>query len=188
LSDSYVPIDPPPAASAERAALAAAGMAGREDTRLPIGRAIAGGAVAAVVGATAWALMVIETNHSFGIAAVLLGLLSATLVDRFTGGRRGIVLVAVAVVSILSALVVGKYSAFAYLIHRDAQAQYGSAGAAYFGYLSGHTWDAFNRHLGDEFSVYYLLWVGIGITSAWRTLGPLRSPAARVHVRAQTDS
>ncbi len=162
-------------------------MAVREDTRPPIGRAVAGGAVAAAIGATAWALMVIETNHSFGIAAVLLGLLSATLVRRFTGGRRGIILVAVAVASILTALVVGKYSAFAYLIHRDAQAQYGSAGAAYFGYLSGHTWDAFNRHLGDEFSIYYLLWVGIGITSAWRTLGPVRTSAAPVHVQTPTD-
>jgi hypothetical protein len=97
------------------------------------------------------------------------------VISRFTGGRRGIAYVAAALVSVVVALGVGKYAAFAYLIHDEARQQYGDAGAAYFGYLSAHTWDAFTAHLSEEFSAFYLLWVGLAGSVAWRRLGPGRN-------------
>jgi hypothetical protein len=145
-----------------------------EDVRPPIGRAVAAAVLAAAVGAAAWALMVILTNHSFGVVAAGLGILSGRLVYRFTGGTRGVLPFAAAAVSIVVALVVGKYAAFAYLIHRDAQQRFGAVGAKYYGYLSGHTWSAFHSNLGTEFSAFYLLWVGFGILAAWRIVGPAR--------------
>jgi hypothetical protein len=151
-----------------------AGVA-REDDRPPVGRALIAAALAAALGAAAWALMVIVTNHSFGLAAAGLGILSGNLIHRMTGGRRGVFSVAVAAVSIVVALVVGKYAAFAYVIHRDAQQRFGAVGGRYYGYLSGHTWGAFHSSLGTEFSPFYLLWVGFGVYAAWRIVGPART-------------
>ena len=61
-----------------------------EAVRPPVGRAIAAATLAAVLGASLWALIVIVTDHSFGIAAAGLGILSGKLVYRATGGRRGV--------------------------------------------------------------------------------------------------
>jgi hypothetical protein len=157
-------------------------LAMHDDAGSPLGAAVAAAVLAAVIGATAWALMVVETNHSFGIAAIGLGLLAAALVERFTGGRRGVVLVAAAMAAVLVGLVVGKYAAFAYILHRDAENAFGPAGAGYYGYLSGNTWNAFWGHLGDEFSPFYLLWVGLAGSVVWRRLGAAKptppAPAA----------
>jgi hypothetical protein len=150
-----------------------------EAVRPPVGRAIAAAALAAALGAAAWAVMVIVTDHSFGLAAAGLGILSGKLVHRFTGGKRGVMPAAVATVSIVVALVVGKYAAFAYVIHRDAEQRFGAGGARYFGYLSSHTWNAFNANLGTEFSAFYLLWVGFGVLAAWRIVGPARRARRR---------
>jgi hypothetical protein len=144
----------------------------RADAGNPLVQALAGAALAAVLGAAGWAAMVVTTKHSVGLAAVGLGLLSTFLIGRFTGGRRGVLFVVAAVLSVVVALAVGKYAAFAYLIHDEARQQYGAAGAAYFGYLSGHTWDAFTAHIGEEFSAFYLLWLGLAASVAWRRLGP----------------
>ena len=149
----------------------------REASRPPVGRAVLAAALAAVLGAIAWALMVVVTNHSIGFAAVGLGFLAGQLVHRFTGGQRGVFPAAVSAVAVVVALVVGKYAAFAYLIHRDAQDRFGALGGRYYGYLSGHTWDAFHSHLSTEFSAFYLLWVGLGIAAAWRIVGPAPRPA-----------
>ncbi|HEY3765798.1 MAG TPA: hypothetical protein VGL44_11635 [Gaiellales bacterium] len=146
-----------------------------EAVRPPIGRAVAAATLAAVLGAAAWALMVIVTGNSFGIVAGGLGIIAGQLIHRFVPGWRGVVPVAIAAVSVVVALVVGKYAAFAYLIHRDAQKQFGAAGARYYGYLSGHTWGAFHASLGSEFSAFYLLWVAFGVYTAWRIVGPPRA-------------
>jgi hypothetical protein len=148
-----------------------------EAVRPPVGRAAAAAVVAAAAGAAAWALMVVVTDHSFGVAAAGLGVLAGELMLRFTGGWRGVVPVAVAAVAVVVALVVGKYAAFAYLVHRDAEQRYGAVGARYFGYTSGHTWTAFHASLGSQFSPLYLLWVGLGVLVAWRITGPARAGA-----------
>jgi hypothetical protein len=144
----------------------------REDARPAVGRAVLGGILAAVLGASAWALMVAVTDHSIGIAAIGLGLLAGQLVAWFTGGERGLFPAAVSAVAVVVALVAGKYAAFAYVIHRDAEGRFGALGGRYYGYLSGHTWDLFHSHLSTEFSAFYILWVGLGITAAWRMVGP----------------
>ena len=80
-----------------------------------------------------------------------------------------------AAASVVVALVVGKYAAFAYVIHRDAQHRFGAAGARYLGDLSGHTWNAFHANLAAEFSAFYLVWVGFGVVAAWRIADPART-------------
>ena len=144
----------------------------REDARPPVGRTVLAAALAAALGAAAWALMVALTNHSIGFAAVGLGFLAGQLVHRFTGGERGVFQAVAAALAVVVALVAGKYAAFAYLLHRDAQHRFGALGGRYYGYLSGHTWDLFHSHLSSEFSPFYLLWVGLGIAAAWRIVGP----------------
>jgi hypothetical protein len=146
-----------------------------EAVRPPVGRAIAAAVLAAVLGASLWALMVIVTDHSFGIAAAGLGILSGKLVYWATGGRRGVLPFAAAAVSVVIAVVAGKYAAFAYFIHRDAQQRFGARGANFYGYVSGHTWDAFHSGLGTIFGGFDLLWVAFGLLAAWRIVGPARS-------------
>jgi hypothetical protein len=150
----------------------------REASRPPVGRAVLAAAVAAALGAAVWAAMVAVTDHSIGIAAVGLGLIAGRLVAWFTGGERGVLPAAIAGVAVVVALVVGKYAAFAYVIHRDAEHRFGATGGRYYGYLSGHTWDLFHSHLGTEFSAFYLLWVGLGIAAAWRMVGLKPAPRA----------
>jgi hypothetical protein len=145
----------------------------RADDGSPLVGALAGAALGAALGAAGWAAMVIATNHSIGFAAIGLGYLSAVVISRFTGGKRGLAYVAAAVVSVVVALAVGKYAAFAYLIHDEARRHYGEAGAAYFGYLSGHTWDAFTAHLSEQLTPFYALWVGLAGSVAYRRLGPI---------------
>lgn len=142
------------------------------DDRPGLSMAVTAGVLAAAIGAAGWTLMVIETDHSYGIAAIGLGLLSGALVSRASGGRRSMALVAVGLGSLVVALVVGKYAAFAYEVHRYAVAQYGSAGGSAFGYLSANIWHAFRASLSQEFSAYYLLWTGVGGFSIWRALSP----------------
>ena len=149
------------------------GAVAHEAVRPPVGRALLGAALGAAFGAAAWAAMVILTNHSIGIAATCLGLLSGGLVGRISGGWRGVFPAVAAAVSVVVALVIGKYSAFAYIVHRDAVQRYGAAGGRYFGYTSGHTWNAFHASLGSEFSPLYLLWLGLGAVAAWRMTGPV---------------
>jgi hypothetical protein len=144
----------------------------REAVRPPIGRTLVGAALGAAVGASAWAAMVIFTDHSIGFAATGLGLLSGALVHWLSRGWRAVFPAVAAAASVVVALVVGKYAAFAYAIHRDALQRYGSAGGRYFGYTSMHTWHAFHATLGSEFSPLYLLWVGLGAVAAWRITGP----------------
>ena len=93
------------------------------------------------------------------------------LVYWATGDRRGILPFAAAAVSVVVAVVAGKYAAFAYLIHRDAQQRFGAAGARAYGYLSGRTWDAFHSSLGSTFGGFDLLWVAFGLFAAWRIVG-----------------
>lgn len=143
-----------------------------EEARPPVGRTLLAAALAAALGAAAWALMVALTNHSIGIAAVGLGFLAGRLVHWSTGGRRGVFQAVAAAVAVVVALVVGKYAAFAYLLHRDAEHRFGTLGGRYYGYLSSHTRDLFHSHLNSEFSAFYLLWVGLGIAAAWRIVGP----------------
>jgi len=151
----------------------------REDVRPAVGRTVLAATLAAALGAAAWALMVALTNHSIGIAAVGLGFLAGRLVHRFTGGVRGVFQAVAAAVAVVVALVVGKYAAFAYLLHRDAEHRFGAVGGRYYGYLSGHTWDLFHSHLGTEFSAFYLLWVGFGVYAALRIAGPARTAPKR---------
>jgi hypothetical protein len=139
-----------------------------------VGRVVLAAGLAAVLGASAWAAMVAVTGHSIGIAAVGLGLLAGRLVAWFTGGERGVLPAAAAAAAVIVALVAGKYAAFAYVIHRDAEHRFGALGGRYYGYLSGHTWDLFHSHLSTEFSAFYILWVGLGIAAAWRMVGPER--------------
>lgn len=152
---------------------ALAGML-REASGPPVGRVVLAAGLAAVLGASAWAAMVAVTDHSIGIAAVGLGLLAGRLVAWFTGGERGVLPAAAAAAAVIVALVAGKYAAFAYVIHRDAEHRFGALGGRYYGYLSGHTWDLFHSHLSTEFSAFYILWVGLGIAAAWRMVGPER--------------
>ena len=142
-----------------------------EPVRPPVGRTVGTAALAAVIGACLWALMVIVTDHSFGIAAAGLGILSGRLVHWGTGGKRGVLPFAAAAVSVVIAVVAGKYAAFAYLIHRDAEQRFGARGANFYGYLSGHTWNAFHSGLGSIFGGFDLLWVAFGLFAAWRIVG-----------------
>src|SRR5579884_928575 len=96
----------------------------RAAVRPPIGRTLVGAALGAALGASAWAAMVIFTDHSIGFAATGLGLLSGALVHWLSRGWRAVFPAVAAAASVVVALVVGKYAAFAYAIHRDALQRY----------------------------------------------------------------
>jgi len=135
-------------------------------------RVLGAAALAAVIGATGWMLMVVTTNYEIGFAAVGLGILSAFLVGEASGGRRSFGLVALALVSFVAALAIGKYGAFAYFLHQEAEDQFGAEVASHFGYLSSDTWAVFRDDPGAVFGGFDLLWIGIGALSIWRRLAP----------------
>jgi hypothetical protein len=139
-------------------------------------RVLGAAALAAVTGAAGWMLMVVTTDYEIGFAAVGLGILSAFLVGQASGGRRSFGLVALALVAFVAALAIGKYAAFGYFLHQEAEQRFGAEFASHYGYLSPDTWTVFREDPGAVFGGFDLLWIGIGALSIWRRLAPTVAP------------
>ena len=135
----------------------------------PLWRALAAGLAAAVAGAIVWMLIVIVSDYEVGIVAWAIGALAGFAVVFATAGRRGTPLQAIAVLSALIGILLGKYLTFWWVV-RDEAEQFGVASD--FGVLSSNTIDLFREELGTVFGWIDLLWVGLAVVTAWRITAP----------------
>ena len=127
-----------------------------------------GGLAAAVAGGLAWALIVIKTDYEIGIAAWGIGFLAGWAVVQAARGRKGLPLQAVAVLTALFGVALGKYVTFAYIYREAAEA----AGVGAPSYVSGDTVSAFFDNLDVVFGWWDLLWAGLAVAAAWRIPAP----------------
>jgi hypothetical protein len=135
--------------------------------------AVAGGVLAALVGGIVWGLIVIVTDYEVGIVAWGIGFLAGFLVVRFAGGRKGVPLQVIAIVSSLVGIVIGKYIAYVYFLKEFVREQIGDEAADDISYFDGDVISLFRDDLGDVFGGYDLLWAALAVFTAWRMARPL---------------
>jgi hypothetical protein len=134
--------------------------------------AVAGGLLAAIVGGAVWGLIVILTDYEVGFVAWGIGFLAGFMVVRFAGGRKGVPLQAIAIVSSLVGIVLGKYIAYVYFIKEAVREQVSEEAADSIGYFDTEVMRAFREDFSNVFSGYDLLWAGLAIFTAWRMARP----------------
>ena len=106
------------------------------------GLALLAGLVAAIVGGTAWGLISKYTDYEVGVVAWGIGFLTGFAVERAAGGRRSADLQAIAIVSALLGVLLGKYLGFAFAV-QAAEQDFGTQ----TGLLSGEMFSLFRHNL-----------------------------------------
>ena len=135
------------------------------------GLALLAGLAAAVAGGIAWGLISKYTDYEVGIVAWGIGFAAGFAVERAAAGRRSPDLQAIAIVTALVGVLVGKYLGFAFAV-QEAEQGFGTQ----TGILSGEMFSLFRENLGEVFSLYDLLWTGFAVASAWYALRPEEAP------------
>lgn len=126
-------------------------------------RAAGFGALGALVGAAAWAAVVIITDYEIGYLAVLVGFLAGYGVKYGARGQHGRPLQHAALVCTVVGLIASKYFIYAHFLSQAAAAE-----GVSLGYLSGPTITSFPRALVSMLSPFDLLWLFLALSSAWR--------------------
>src|SRR5829696_6475660 len=152
---------PPPAPSPAEAETGSTGLA------------MVVGLVVAVAGGIAWGLIARYTDYEVGVVAWGIGFATGFAVERAAGGRRSPDLQAIAIVTALIGVLVGKYLGFAFAV-QEAEQDFGTQ----TGLLSGEMFSLFRESLGEVFGLYDLLWTGLAVASAWYALRPEEPEAA----------
>jgi signal peptidase I len=137
------------------------------------GFALLAGLVAAIAGGIAWGLISKYTDYEVGIVAWGIGFVAGFVVERAAGGRRSPDLQAVAIVSALLGVLIGKYLGFAFAV-QEAEQAFGTQ----TGLFSGEMFSLFRENLREVFSLFDLLWTGLAVASAWYALRPEENAAA----------
>ena len=86
-------------------------------------RGAVGGGIAAVVGGVIWGLITIFTGYKVAIAAWGVGSLAGFAVVFFSGGKKGLPIQLIAVLSSILGIIIAKYFIYFYLTR-----QYGQVG------------------------------------------------------------
>jgi signal peptidase I len=124
--------------------------------------ALLAGLAAAVLGGIAWGLVAKWTSYETGVLALGIGVLTAFVVHRAAGGRRGQQLQVIAVAAALLGILVGKYLSFAFAT-QELERGFGT----HVGLLSGQMLRLFRDGLHDTFGRFDLLWIGLAAAAAW---------------------
>ncbi len=156
--DGSRPQDPPPPPPPSPA---------RADEGGSTGLAMLAGLVVAIAGGIAWGLIAKYTDYEVGIVAWGIGFTVGFAVERAAGGRRSADLQAIAVVTALLGVLVGKYLGFAFAV-QEAEQDFGTQ----TGLLSGEMFSLFRQNLSEVFGLFDLLWTGLAVSSAWYALRP----------------
>ena len=131
------------------------------------GLALLAGLVAAIAGGIAWGLISKYTDYEVGIVAWGIGFVVGFAVERAAGGRRSVDLQAIAIVSALLGVLIGKYLGFAFAV-QEAEQGFGTQ----TGVLSGEMFSLFRENLSEVFGLFDLLWTALAVVSAWYALRP----------------
>jgi hypothetical protein len=125
--------------------------------------AVAAGLIAAIVGGVVWGLIVKITDYEVGIVAWGIGFVAGTAVVFATRGGKGPHLQAIAVVSALLGILLGKYLSYAFAVQEQ-----GDALGISIGLFSSDMFRIFRENLSDVFGLFDLLWTGLAVYTAWR--------------------
>lgn len=144
-----------------------------EEDRGTLVKALPAALVAAVAGGVIWGLIVKWSEYEVGFVAWGIGFLVGMAVLTATGGRRGLPLQAIAIVSALIGILVGKYLSYAWVFQEVAEEETG--GALEISVFSRDMVEFFREDLGEVFGWIDLLWVAFAVITAWRVLAPQQS-------------
>jgi hypothetical protein len=127
-----------------------------------------GGGLAAIVGGSVWALIVIATGYEIGFVAWGIGILAGLGVVLFSKGQRGLPLQLIAVITSALGVVIGKYDTFFYFFRKAIEGKFGADAASNVGLFSEKAVDSFSQNIGSMLSPFDLLWVVLAVMTAWR--------------------
>jgi hypothetical protein len=122
---NYPPAQPMAAGYPATAQPMAAGYEDKPLNALSIPLALIGGIFGALLGGAIWAAIVYVTDYQLGYAAMGVGALAGFFAVLFSGGRRGIPIQIIAVLTGLLGVGIGKYAADYLIGIRSASAQIG---------------------------------------------------------------
>jgi hypothetical protein len=130
--------------------------------------ALLGGGLAAAVGGSIWALIVIATGYEIGFVAWGIGILTGLGVVLCSNGQRGLPLQAIAVFTSVLGVVVGKYVTFFYFLRNAVERKFGVDAASHVGLFSEKAMDSFSQNIVSMLSPFDLLWVVLAVMTAWK--------------------
>jgi uncharacterized protein YoaH (UPF0181 family) len=127
-----------------------------------------GGVLGAVLGGGIWAGIAVLTNSELGIIAWGIGGVCGFGVVLLSGGRKGLPLQLIAVVTSILGIVMGKYFTFYYFLKDALLQEYGEEGIAELSMFSMGVVQYFIEALPEMASAYDVLWVLLAVITAWR--------------------
>ncbi len=130
-------------------------------------RGALGGVAAAVLGAAAWAGIVIGTEYELGIVAWAIGAACGYAVTVAAAGAKGTPLQVLAVLTSALGIAGGKYATFHHYLKQAIVAEYGTEAAADLSLLSMDSVRIFQESIGTMLSGYDALWIGLAVITAW---------------------
>jgi hypothetical protein len=130
--------------------------------------AILGGGLAAAVGGGIWGLVVIGTGYVIGFMAWGIGLLAGYAVLLFSRGRKGTPLQAIAVLSSVLGIAIGKYVTFFHFLKQAITNKYGPETASGVSLFSERVIHFYIEGIGSMVSGFDILWVVFAVITAWR--------------------
>lgn len=127
-----------------------------------------GGLIAAVVGGLIWGWIVRVTNYEIGYVAWGIGVISGFAVVWLSGGKRGVPLQVIAVMSAFMGILIGKYVAFHGEVVRMVTQEEGAEAAKEVSVFSADLASIFVQNLQHIVNGFDILWVLLALGSAWR--------------------
>ena len=124
--------------------------------------ALLAGIVVAVAGGVAWGLVAKWTGREFGFLAWVVGILAGLVCVQVGGKRKTFALQVIAIAAAALGVLVGKYLAYAFIVHGGAAYEFGSPPAV----LSGEMLRLFRSDLRTVFGLLDILWFGSAVVSA----------------------
>lgn len=134
----------------------------------PLG--VVGGLVAAIAGGVVWSLVLVLLDYELGIVAWGIGFACGFAVVTL-GGGKGIPMQAVAIVTSIIGILIGKYGMFYYYLKQNVLEEYGTEAAATVTLYSTKVMVIFAESLGSMLGGYDLLWVALAVGTAWKVAG-----------------
>ncbi len=129
--------------------------------------AILGGLLAAVVGGAIWGGIAIFTGYEVGYVALGVGFLCGMGVVMFTGGKKGMPLQMIAIVTSVLGIVIGKYMSFFESVKDVVAAERGAEAVETLSMFSMDMVQFFGENITAMASGIDALWIVLAVYTAW---------------------
>jgi signal peptidase I len=143
--------------------------------------ALLAGIAVAVVGGVAWGFAAKWTGREFGFLAWVVGIVTGVVCVQVGGRKKTGALQAIAVATAVLGVLIGKYLAYAFIVHDSPALQFEGPPPV----LSSAMFTLFRNDLHSVFGLLDLLWFGSAVASAaliarpeWPTAEPAPAQAA----------